>query len=156
MGGKGNGHLVYKYTWSIGNCATWCNIPAPSSCHSFVAFKSLNKSHQDNKNAGPSVIILDPYQPTSFRHQTCLRSLATDPPNIIITPTTKIAIKKFLTNILTTNLGKPTKHKQWHSGLDTTQHSRIREAKPCDDVAVWMNLQTKLKDDFTCSQRMDG
>ena len=36
MGGEGHGHLVYiKYTWSIGNCATWCNIPAPSSCRSF-------------------------------------------------------------------------------------------------------------------------
>ena len=36
VGGEGHGHLVYiKYTWSIGNCATWCNIPAPSSCRSF-------------------------------------------------------------------------------------------------------------------------
>ena len=35
----GHGHLVYvKYTWSIGNCDTWCNIPAPSSCRSLVAF----------------------------------------------------------------------------------------------------------------------
>ena len=33
------GRLVYiKYTWSIGNCATWCNIPAPSSCCSLMAF----------------------------------------------------------------------------------------------------------------------
>ena len=24
--------LFIKYTWSIGNSATWCNIPAPSSC----------------------------------------------------------------------------------------------------------------------------
>ena len=39
MGGEGHGRLVYiKYTWSIGNCATWCNIPAPSSCRSLVAF----------------------------------------------------------------------------------------------------------------------
>ena len=40
VGGEEHGHLVYKYTWSIGNCATWNNIiPAPSSCHSLVAFK---------------------------------------------------------------------------------------------------------------------
>ena len=32
------GTLYIKYTWSIVNCATWCNIPAPSSCHSLVAF----------------------------------------------------------------------------------------------------------------------
>ena len=33
--GEGHGRLVYiKYTWSIGNCATWCNIPAASSCRS--------------------------------------------------------------------------------------------------------------------------
>ena len=39
VGGEGHGRLVYvKYTWSIGNCATWCNIPAPSSCRSLVAF----------------------------------------------------------------------------------------------------------------------
>ena len=39
VGGEGHGHLVYiKYTWSIGNCATWCYIPAPSSCRSLVAF----------------------------------------------------------------------------------------------------------------------
>ena len=34
--------IYIKYTWSIGNCATWCNIPAPSSCCSLLAF---------NKNA---------------------------------------------------------------------------------------------------------
>ena len=39
VGGEGHGRLVYvKYTWSIGNCATWCNIPAPSSCRSLAAF----------------------------------------------------------------------------------------------------------------------
>ena len=32
MGAEGHRCLVYKYTWSIENCATWCNIPAPSSC----------------------------------------------------------------------------------------------------------------------------
>ena len=32
------GALYIKYTWSIGECATWCNIPAPSSCRSLVAF----------------------------------------------------------------------------------------------------------------------
>ena len=36
-GREGHGRLVYiKYTWSIGNCATWCNIPAPSSCRSLT------------------------------------------------------------------------------------------------------------------------
>ena len=30
------------YTWSIGNCATWCNIPASLSCHLLVAFTPLN------------------------------------------------------------------------------------------------------------------
>ena len=39
MGGEGQGRLVYKYTWSIGDCATWCNIPAPLFCCSLVAFK---------------------------------------------------------------------------------------------------------------------
>ena len=34
----GHGHLVYKYTWSIKNCAIWCNIPVPSSNHSLEAF----------------------------------------------------------------------------------------------------------------------
>ena len=30
VGGEGHERLVYiKYTWSIGNCATWCNIPTP-------------------------------------------------------------------------------------------------------------------------------
>ena len=36
VGGEGHGRLVYlKHTWSIGNCATWCSILAPSSCRSF-------------------------------------------------------------------------------------------------------------------------
>ena len=36
MGGEGHGCLAYiKYTWSIGNCVTWCNIPAPSNCRSY-------------------------------------------------------------------------------------------------------------------------
>ena len=39
VGGDGHGRHVHKYTWSIGNCAIWCNIPAPSSCCSLVAFK---------------------------------------------------------------------------------------------------------------------
>ena len=30
--------IYIKYTWSIGNCATWCNILALSSCCSLVAF----------------------------------------------------------------------------------------------------------------------
>ena len=30
------------YTWSIGNCATWCNIPASLSCRLLVAFTPLN------------------------------------------------------------------------------------------------------------------
>ena len=39
VGGEGHGRLVYiKYTWSIENCATWCYIPAPSSCRSLLAF----------------------------------------------------------------------------------------------------------------------
>ena len=33
------GILYVKYTWSIGNCAAWCNIHAPSSCCSLVSFK---------------------------------------------------------------------------------------------------------------------
>ena len=49
-GGEEHGRLVYiKYTWSIGNCAPWCNIPAPSSCRSLVAFNlglyRLEKGH---------------------------------------------------------------------------------------------------------------
>ena len=36
---RGMGALyIYKDTWSIGNCATWCNIPAPLPCCSLVAF----------------------------------------------------------------------------------------------------------------------
>ena len=39
VGGEGHGRLVYiKYTWSIGNCGTWCYIRAPSSCRSLLAF----------------------------------------------------------------------------------------------------------------------
>ena len=38
---RGHEDFVYKYTWSIGNCATWFNIPAPSSCRSLVAVKPL-------------------------------------------------------------------------------------------------------------------
>ena len=37
IGGEGHGHLVYRYTWSIGYCANWCNTPVPSSCHSLVS-----------------------------------------------------------------------------------------------------------------------
>ena len=40
VGEDGHGHLVYKYTWTIGYCATWCNTPVPSSCCSLVAFNS--------------------------------------------------------------------------------------------------------------------
>ena len=47
MGREGHGCLVYiKYTWSIRNCATCCNIPALLSCRSLVAFNlksSINK-----------------------------------------------------------------------------------------------------------------
>ena len=45
VGGEGHGHLVYKYTCSIGNYATWYNIPVPLSCRSLVAFKLLNKAY---------------------------------------------------------------------------------------------------------------
>ena len=38
MGRDRHGCLVYKYTWSIGNCATLCNIPVPLACCSLVAF----------------------------------------------------------------------------------------------------------------------
>ena len=38
VSGEGHGHLVYKYTWSLGDCVTPCNIPAPLSCSSLVAF----------------------------------------------------------------------------------------------------------------------
>ena len=38
---EGHEHLVYPYTWSIVCCAPWCNTPIPSSCHSLLAFKSL-------------------------------------------------------------------------------------------------------------------
>ena len=43
------GTLYIKYTWSIGNCATWCNIPAPSSCCSLVAFNLYENSYHMNK-----------------------------------------------------------------------------------------------------------
>ena len=45
VGGEGHGHIVYKDTWSIGCCATWCNMPVPSSCRSLVAFKTLIPLH---------------------------------------------------------------------------------------------------------------
>ena len=38
------GALYIKYTWSIGNCANWYNIPAPSSCRSLVAFNAVYTS----------------------------------------------------------------------------------------------------------------
>ena len=41
LGGEGHGCLVYKYTWSLGCCATWCSMPVPLPCHSLVAFKPL-------------------------------------------------------------------------------------------------------------------
>ena len=46
MGGEGMDALYIKYTWSIGNCATWCTIPAPSSCRSLVAFNVYDFSFQ--------------------------------------------------------------------------------------------------------------
>ena len=39
VGGEGHGRLVYKYTWSTGCYATWCNMSVPSSCCSLEAFK---------------------------------------------------------------------------------------------------------------------
>ena len=42
MSREGRGCLVYKYTWSIGCCATWCNMPVPLPCCSLVDFKPLN------------------------------------------------------------------------------------------------------------------
>ena len=39
---EGHERLVCKYTWFIGNCATWRSILAPLSCCSLVAFKPLN------------------------------------------------------------------------------------------------------------------
>ena len=39
VGREGHGHLVCKYTWSIGCCATWFNSPVPSPCRLLVAFK---------------------------------------------------------------------------------------------------------------------
>ena len=50
VGGERQGHLVYKHTWSIGNCATCCNIPAPSSCRSLAAFKPLNVVFYDHRH----------------------------------------------------------------------------------------------------------
>ena len=31
--------VSYQYTWCIGCCATWCNIPVPLSSHLLVVFK---------------------------------------------------------------------------------------------------------------------
>ena len=56
-GGEGHGHLVYKYTWSIGNCATWCHIPVPSSCRSLVSFKPLVVSWSGAVSAVPLVYV---------------------------------------------------------------------------------------------------
>ena len=42
VGREGHVPLVYKYTWSTGNCAACCNIPVASSCHSLVDFKPFN------------------------------------------------------------------------------------------------------------------
>ena len=50
MGREGQGHLVYKYTRSIGCCATWCNVLIPSSCHPLATFKPLkplNESYME-------------------------------------------------------------------------------------------------------------
>ena len=44
---RGMGALYIKYTWSIGNCATWCNITSPLSCCSLVAF---NLNRKDKKS----------------------------------------------------------------------------------------------------------
>ena len=38
---EGGVGTLYKYTWSVGCCATWCNTPVPSSCCSLVVFKLL-------------------------------------------------------------------------------------------------------------------
>ena len=64
MGGEGHGRLVYKYTWSIGCCATWCNTPVPSSCCLLVAFKPLNLESLDILSIGHGlhlqvILILD-------------------------------------------------------------------------------------------------
>ena len=32
MGGEGHGCLVYKYPWSVGCCAIWCNSLCLSHC----------------------------------------------------------------------------------------------------------------------------
>ena len=42
VGGSYMGILYIQYTRSIENSATWCNIPAPLSCRSLVAFKPLS------------------------------------------------------------------------------------------------------------------
>ena len=39
VGGEGHERLVHKYTWSIGCCVNWFNMPVPLSCHSLEAFK---------------------------------------------------------------------------------------------------------------------
>ena len=46
VSGEGHGHLVYKYTWSIGCCAAWFNMPVPLSCSSWVVFKLFNVNHK--------------------------------------------------------------------------------------------------------------
>ena len=46
VSGEGHGHLVYKYTWSIGCCATWCNTPLPLPCCLLVAFKTFKQNQQ--------------------------------------------------------------------------------------------------------------
>ena len=50
------GALYIKYTWSIGNCAIWCNIPAPSSCRSLVAFNLNVIELYQHGSAAPGVL----------------------------------------------------------------------------------------------------
>ena len=62
MGGEEHGRLVYiKYTWFIGNCAIWCNIPAPSSCRSLVAF---NLSRTASLPSRPRSLFVSPSSPS--------------------------------------------------------------------------------------------
>ena len=49
-GGEEHERLVYKYTWSMGCCATWCNTPVPWFCRSLVAFKPLKLSQFPYRN----------------------------------------------------------------------------------------------------------